>query len=261
MKKSNKKVQKKTVQSKKAKPVIKAKVKVKAKVKTKKSVVNPKAKPKPKPKAKPKPKLKVKHKAKPKPKPKAKVKPKTKKAVAKVKVKKAAPVKVKKTISKSKTVVSRPAKKTIPKKRSLSHSTFGPVDVRPYFSKKNEDYMNQKQLGHFQEILLQWKELLMVDVDRTMHNMQDGSSNYPDPVDRASQEEEFNLELRTRDRDRKLLKKIDDALMRIIDHDYGYCDDCGAEIGIRRLEARPTATQCIECKTIAEIREKQLGDV
>ena len=90
--------------------------------------------------------------------------------------------------------------------------------------------------------------------------MQDEAANYPDPVDRASQEEEFNLELRTRDRERKLLKKIEETLARIKDNDYGYCDDCGAEIGIGRLEARPTATQCIECKTIAEIREKQIGD-
>ncbi|MEI8055363.1 MAG: RNA polymerase-binding protein DksA [bacterium] len=139
-------------------------------------------------------------------------------------------------------------------------AVLGPVDVQPYYFKKNEDYMNKKQLTHFRGILLQWKEELMNDVDRTMHHMKDEASNYPDPVDRASQEEEFSLELRTRDRERKLLKKIDETLMRISDQDYGYCDDCGAEIGVRRLEARPTANQCIECKTISEIREKQIGE-
>ena len=120
--------------------------------------------------------------------------------------------------------------------------------------------MGKKQLEHFRTILFQWKEELMTEVDRTMHHMQDESANYPDPVDRASQEEEFNLELRARDRERKLLRKIEETLSRINDQDYGYCDDCGAEIGIRRLEARPTANQCIECKTISEIKEKQIGD-
>lgn len=158
-------------------------------------------------------------------------------------------IKPKKTLQKTKKAVVM-SKKT-PSKRK---------NIQPYASRKNEEYMSKKQLAHFREILLQWKEHLMEDVDRTMHYMQDESSNYPDPVDRASQEEEFNLELRARDRERKLLKKIDDTLMRINDQDYGYCDDCGAEIGVRRLEARPTATQCIECKTISEIREKQVGE-
>lgn len=150
--------------------------------------------------------------------------------------------------------------KIVPKEHSSANATFGPVNVEPYYFNNNEDYMNQKQLMHFRTILLQWKEQLMKDVDYTVHHMQDDASNYPDPVDRASQEEEFNLELRTRDRERKLLKKIDETLMRINDEDYGYCDDCGAEIGIRRLEARPTTNQCIECKTISEIREKQIGE-
>ncbi|MFO6380445.1 RNA polymerase-binding protein DksA, partial [Pseudomonas aeruginosa] len=96
-------------------------------------------------------------------------------------------------------------------------------------------------------------------VDRTVHHMQDEAANFPDPADRASQEEEFSLELRARDRERKLIKKIDETLQLIEDEEYGWCDSCGVEIGIRRLEARPTATLCIDCKTLAEIREKQLG--
>lgn len=169
-------------------------------------------------------------------------------------------VKAKRVSPKPKVPALKPTKKIKPKKSSPTSAVFGPVDVQPYYFKKNENYMNKKQLAHFRSILLKWKEELMTDVDNTMHHMKDGVSNYPDPVDRASQEEEFSLELRTRDRERKLLKKIDETLMRINDQDYGYCDDCGAEIGIRRLEARPTATQCIECKIISEIREKQIGE-
>ncbi|CAL7962508.1 DnaK suppressor protein [Gammaproteobacteria bacterium] len=195
-----------------------------------------------------------------------KIKAKTK-IQTKIKTKKVSPkinkktkVKIKQVAPKNKITTHKPTKKIVNKKRSSIEAVLGPIDVRPYYFKKNEDYMNKKQLAHFQGILLQWKEELMNDVDRTMHHMKDEASNYPDPVDRASQEEEFSLELRTRDRERKLLKKIDETLMRISDQDYGYCDDCGTEIGIRRLEARPTANQCIECKTIAEIREKQIGE-
>lgn len=118
--------------------------------------------------------------------------------------------------------------------------------------------MNPKQLEHFKQILLSWKNELMEEVDRTVHHMQDESANLPDPNDRATQEEEFSLELRTRDRERKLIKKIDQTIDRIEKDDYGFCDDCGVEIGIRRLEARPTATLCIDCKSLAEIKEKQL---
>ena len=178
----------------------------------------------------------------------------------KAKAKASTKTKTKKVVLKRK--VLKPAKKTAPKKQILTKTkpSFGPIDVKPYQPKKHEEYMGKKQLEHFRTILLQWKEELMTEVDRTMHHMQDESSNYPDPVDRASQEEEFNLELRARDRERKLLRKIEETLSRINDQDYGYCDDCGAEIGVRRLEARPTANQCIECKTISEIREKQIGD-
>ncbi len=132
--------------------------------------------------------------------------------------------------------------------------TFG---VAPYERAQDEDYMNAAQEAHFREILLAWKRNLMEEVDRTVDHMQDEATNYPDPNDRATQESEFSLELRTRDRERKLIKKIDEALKRLDNHEYGYCETCGVEIGIRRLEARPTATLCIDCKTLDEIREKQ----
>lgn len=119
--------------------------------------------------------------------------------------------------------------------------------------------MNEKQLDHFKQILMDWREDLMQEVDRTVHHMQDDAANYPDPADRATQEEEFSLELRTRDRERKLIKKIDNTVELIAAYDYGYCDSCGIEIGIRRLEARPTANKCIDCKTLDEIKERQLG--
>jgi DnaK suppressor protein len=129
----------------------------------------------------------------------------------------------------------------------------------PYKEKKGEEYMNEKHLEHFKNLLLAWKTELMEEVDRTVSHMQDEASNFPDPADRASQEEEFSLELRTRDRERKLIKKIDKTIEHIDADDYGFCDSCGVEIGIRRLEARPTATQCVDCKTLAEIKEKQVG--
>lgn len=118
--------------------------------------------------------------------------------------------------------------------------------------------MNEEQKEHFREILLAWKLELMREVDRTVNHMQEEASNYPDPADRASQEEEFSLELKTRDRERRLIRKIDSTLELIDQEDYGYCESCGVEIGVRRLEARPTATQCIDCKTMAEIKEKQI---
>lgn len=129
----------------------------------------------------------------------------------------------------------------------------------PYQPAKGEEYMSDEMRAHFSGILNHWKHELMEEVDRTVHHMQDEAANFPDPADRASQEEEFSLELRTRDRERKLIKKIDETLQLIDDNDYGWCESCGVEIGIRRLEARPTATLCIECKTVAEIKEKQLG--
>jgi len=133
-------------------------------------------------------------------------------------------------------------------------------NYEPYPLRKGEEYMNDAQEAHFRNILNLWKKELMEEVDRTMHYMQDEAANFPDPNDRASQESDFTLELRARDRERKLIKKIDEALQRLENHEYGECESCGVEIGIRRLEARPTATLCIDCKTLDEIREKQMGD-
>lgn len=130
-------------------------------------------------------------------------------------------------------------------------------DFTPYKPKRGEKYMNEKQYDHFRSILLNWKSQLMQEVDRTVTHMKDEAANFPDPADRATQEEEFSLELRTRDRERKLIKKIDSTIELIDQEDYGYCEACGVEIGIQRLEARPTATLCIDCKTLAEIKEKQ----
>ena len=128
----------------------------------------------------------------------------------------------------------------------------------PYKPKKGEEYMSEGQAAHFTEILDTWKKDLMQEVDRTVDHMQDEAANFPDPADRATQEEEFSLELRTRDRERKLIKKIDDTLDQISSGEYGYCETCGVEIGLKRLEARPTATQCIDCKSLDEIKEKQI---
>jgi len=129
----------------------------------------------------------------------------------------------------------------------------------PYELKAGEEYMSDSQREHFKLILSAWKQELMEEVDRTVHHMKEDASNFADPSDRATQEEEFSLELRTRDRERKLIKKIGKTVDRIEKDDYGYCDSCGVEVGIRRLEARPTATLCIDCKTLAEIKERQTG--
>ena len=142
--------------------------------------------------------------------------------------------------------------------RKKTQSAFGPLGFVPYKAKKGEEYMSEGQLNHFRAILNLWKDQLMQEVDRTLDHIED-SANYPDPLDRAAQESDFNFELRTRDRERKLIKKIEEALEQMEQGEYGYCVDCGAEIGIARLEARPTATQCIDCKTVEEIREKQTG--
>jgi len=136
----------------------------------------------------------------------------------------------------------------------------GPRDVKPYIVKRGELYMNKEQLEHFRNILNNWKRDLMVEVDRTVSHMKDEAANFPDPNDRATQEEEFSLELRTRDRERKLIRKIDDALKRIEDGSYGYCLETGEEIGIKRLEARPVATLSIEAQERRERRERQYGD-
>ncbi|CAL1239522.1 RNA polymerase-binding protein DksA [Candidatus Methylocalor cossyra] len=142
-------------------------------------------------------------------------------------------------------------------KKTETHVT--PFSFTPYQPAEGEEYMNDPQIEHFRRILQNWKAELMQEVDRTVHHMQDEAANFPDPNDRATQESEFSLELRTRDRERKLIKKIEEALENLERGEYGYCETCGVEIGLRRLEARPTATQCIDCKTLDEIREKQLG--
>ncbi len=131
--------------------------------------------------------------------------------------------------------------------------------VQPYQEKPDEEYMGEPQLKHFRLILDAWRSQLRQEVDRTVTHMQDEAANFPDPVDRAAQEEEFSLELRTRDRERKLIKKIEKTLQLIEDDDFGFCKSCGIEIGIRRLEARPTADLCIECKTLQEIKERQMA--
>ena len=130
--------------------------------------------------------------------------------------------------------------------------------LEPYQEKPGEDYMSAEQLAHFTAMLSAWRMQLRQEVDRTLSHMQDEAANFPDPVDRATQEEEFSLELRARDRERRLIKKIEKTLNRIEEGDFGYCESCGVEIGVRRLEARPTADLCIDCKTLAEIKEKQL---
>lgn len=136
----------------------------------------------------------------------------------------------------------------------------GPRNVKPYIARRGEQYMGKQQLGHFQQILATWKQDLMAEVDRTVTHMKDEAANFPDPNDRATQEEEFSLELRTRDRERKLIRKIEEALKRIEDGSYGYCLETGEEIGIKRLEARPVATLSIEAQERRERRERQYGD-
>ena len=131
------------------------------------------------------------------------------------------------------------------------------ASIKPYTLKKNEKYMNAKQKQHFQDILGSWKEQLQIEQDRTADKIQKNVSHFPDESDRATHEEEFTLELRTRERERKLLSKINESVEDLKSDDYGYCASCGIEIGIRRLEARPTATRCIDCKTIEEIHERQ----
>ncbi|TSA16707.1 MAG: RNA polymerase-binding protein DksA [Betaproteobacteria bacterium] len=142
----------------------------------------------------------------------------------------------------------------MPVEQQLLHKTFP-----PYSPKKGEEYMNKKQLAHFRNILEVLKVELGQDIDRTVHTMQDEATVFADPNDRASQESDMALELRNRDRERKLIKKIEETIAKIESQDYGYCESCGVEIGLKRLEARPTATLCIDCKTLDELREKQLA--
>ena len=131
--------------------------------------------------------------------------------------------------------------------------------IPPYKPKGKEEYMNARQLSHFRKMLEEMKRELSQDIDRTVHAMQDEATIFADPNDRASQESDISLELRNRDRERKLIKKIDETIQRIDAGEYGYCDSCGVEIGLKRLEARPTATLCIDCKTLDEMRERQVA--
>jgi len=193
----------------------------------------------------------------------AKKKPVAKKVVAK----KVAPQKVaaKKVVAKKVIVKKVITKKPIPakivplKSKLTGSSQKGLKQFRAYEAKKGESYMSKSQLNHFRTILNEWKTELSQDIDRTVHTMQDELTSYADPNDRASQESDMALELRNRDRERKLIKKIDETLRNIESQDYGYCTGCGEEIGLKRLEARPTATLCIDCKTLDEIREKQMA--
>ena len=152
--------------------------------------------------------------------------------------------------------IENPKSKT--KKKTSKSSVNVLHGVSPYVISKGEEYMNENQQEHFKLILKAWRLELMEEVDRTVSHMKDEAANFPDPSDRATQEEEFSHELRTRDRERKLIKKIDKTLIRIEEDDYGFCDQCGIDIGVRRLEARPTAELCVDCKTLDEIREKQI---
>ena len=136
----------------------------------------------------------------------------------------------------------------------ISHKHFA-----PYVAKKGEEYMSTRQLAHFRKILETLKMELSEDIDRTVHTMQDEATVFADPNDRASQETDIAIELRNRDRERKLIKKINETLARIESGDYGFCDKCGVEIGIKRLEARPTARLCIDCKTLDEMNERQMA--
>jgi DnaK suppressor protein len=153
-----------------------------------------------------------------------------------------------------------PRRPAAAKSRKPASGQVGPVPgIAPYVEKRGEEYMNEDQVAHFRNILLTWKKELMEEVDRTVHHMQDDAANFPDPNDRATQESEFSMELRARDRERKLIKKINESLEALDNDEYGYCEACGVEIGVKRLEARPTATLCIDCKILDEIREKQMG--
>ena len=205
-----------------------------------------------------------------------------KKAAAKKKtVSKKRPVAKKKAISKKRPVAKkkaiskkRPAaKKKVPVRKASARKApvrrakprgnvlSGPIHgIAPYKPRRGEEYMSEKQLKHFRKILGAWKRELMYEVDRTVHHMQDEAANFPDPNDRATQESEFGLELRTRDRERKLLRKIDSALARIDEGMYGFCDETGEEIGLKRLEARPVATLCLEAQERRELAERQFRD-
>jgi len=149
---------------------------------------------------------------------------------------------------------------TTAKPSSITRKSALPVDgIDPYIENEGEEYMNENQRAHFKDILVKWKKSLMEEVDRTMDHMQEEASSFSDPADRATQEEEFTLELRARDRERKLVRKIDKTIALVDADEYGFCEACGIEIGLQRLEVRPTAEMCIDCKTTQEIKERQMA--
>jgi DnaK suppressor protein len=199
-----------------------------------------------------------------------------KKPAKKVKSSKSSIAKKASKLTAGKKANSRVIKKAKPSDTTLSHKKKTPVrtkttnnitpittlmlsEISPYQEKSGEEYMNENQREHFRGILQQRKQQILIEMDRTVHHLQDDAVNFADPNDRATQEEEFSLELRARDRELKFVKNIEEALQKLSEGEYGYCDACGIEIGIRRLEARPTANLCIDCKTLDEIREKQMG--
>ena len=179
-----------------------------------------------------------------------------KKPAKKVVAKKSVPKKsVTKKVTKAKRTIQKKVLKTKPKASIANNKS----KIAPYKVKKNEKYMSAAMKKHFIAVLLLWKEHLKDEMQKTFDHLKTKGETYADPIDRASQEEEFAFELRTRDRERKLINKIAISIEKIKQDDYGWCESCGDEIGIKRLEARPTATHCIDCKTLDEIKEKQLG--
>ena len=158
-----------------------------------------------------------------------------------------------------KKIVKKAVAKKAPTKKAVAKKTKKPVQISSYKAKKNEKYMSAAMKKHFIQVLIEWREHLREEMQKTFNHLRNKGETFADPVDRASQEEEFAFELRTRDRERKLINKINVSLEQIKQDDYGYCHACGIEIGVKRLEARPTATHCIDCKTLDEIKEKQFG--
>ena len=186
-------------------------------------------------------------------------KPAAKKAIAK---KPAAKKIAAKKIAANKVVAKKPVEKKVTANKVVAKKSVAKSRIKTfkeYKSKSNESYMSKGQMKHFKQILADWKNELSHDIDKTVTNMQDEITAYADPNDRASQESDMALELRNRDRERKLIKKIEQTITSIEKDDYGYCGQCGEEIGLNRLQARPTATLCIDCKTLDEIREKQMA--
>ncbi len=193
---------------------------------------------------------------------------KTAKKAVKKKTTKKVGKKKKKVVTKKKPAKKKTTRKPAKKRASAARKRSRPVikmmgdtivhGIEPYKARRGEQYMSAPQLEHFRTILENWRTQLVEDVSRTIHSMQDETINHPDPTDRATQETDMSLELRSRDRERKLIKKIDDTFLLIDAGDYGFCENCGVEIGTQRLEARPTATLCIDCKTLDEIRERQV---